>query len=219
MSEVHHDTFENVFAHGIQNYKQPESIADTYVVNENDSNIISYIPNMDPHRSKEEHDYVDYEKQRALFASLIKNLKCHVEKCNKVNGEAQQVNALLTNELERYKEKGKHLAKDKTIKSDYCKKIKLSNDEISNLKSQACQNDKTFAWENGKYDEMKDDLKYVTFLKDEFDEKCLISDIQQEFFKTQFKSAILESHSHVYQNEMFEENSSLEKMLSQKDHN
>ncbi|GJR44760.1 hypothetical protein Tco_1312863 [Tanacetum coccineum] len=54
------------------------------------------------------------------------------------------------------------------------------------------------------------DLKYVTFLEDEFDEKCLILDIQQEFFKTQFKLAILESHSHVYENKMFEQNSSLE---------
>ncbi|GKD96034.1 hypothetical protein Tco_1379931 [Tanacetum coccineum] len=47
VSKVHHDIFENMFVHGIQNHKQPESIPDTYVVNENDSNIISDIPNMD----------------------------------------------------------------------------------------------------------------------------------------------------------------------------
>nr|GFB87888.1 hypothetical protein [Tanacetum cinerariifolium] len=50
VSKVHHDTFENVFAHGIQNYEQPESIPDTYVVNENNGKIISDIPNMDPNR-------------------------------------------------------------------------------------------------------------------------------------------------------------------------
>ncbi|GJU15975.1 hypothetical protein Tco_1143941 [Tanacetum coccineum] len=257
VTEVPHsnnDTFENVFAHGIQNHEQPESIPDIYVIN---------------------------------------NLKCDVEKCNKVNSEAQQANALLTNELERYKEKEKHFAKDKTIESEYCKKIKLLNDEILNLKSQACQKDKTFASENGKFDEqtdhtlrmllskednvqtgkqglsfenkndvenqgllnkakeltpllynideigkdllsdhkiiceeelkceakkrlkglvkeMKDDFKYVTSFEDEFDKKCLLLDIQTEFFKTQFKSAISESHSHVYENEMFEQNSSLE---------
>ncbi|GKB61858.1 hypothetical protein Tco_0918044, partial [Tanacetum coccineum] len=77
------------------------------------------------------------------------------EKCNKVNREAQQTNALLTNELERYKEKEKHFAKDKTTESKYCKKIKLLNDEISNLKSQACKKDKTFASENGKFDELR----------------------------------------------------------------
>ncbi|GJT41228.1 hypothetical protein Tco_0941093 [Tanacetum coccineum] len=108
--EVHHDTFENVIAHGIQTHEQPKTIPDTYVVNENNSNIISNIPNMDPDRGTEEHDDVDYEQQHALFASLINNLKCDVENCNEVNREAQQANALLTNELERYKEKEKHFA-------------------------------------------------------------------------------------------------------------
>ncbi|GJW59629.1 hypothetical protein Tco_0108964 [Tanacetum coccineum] len=35
--------------------------------------------------------------------------------------------------------------------------------------------------------EMKDDLKYVTSLEDEFDETFLILDIQQEFFRTQLE--------------------------------
>ncbi|GJR35557.1 hypothetical protein Tco_0612458 [Tanacetum coccineum] len=92
--EVHHDTFENVFTHGIQTYEQHESIPDTYVVNET-NNIIFDIPNMDPDRSKEEHDYVDYEKQRALFPSLINNLKCDAEKCTKT---AQTLHILLPKE-------------------------------------------------------------------------------------------------------------------------
>ncbi|GKB49767.1 hypothetical protein Tco_0900520 [Tanacetum coccineum] len=58
--------------------------------------------------------------------------------------------------------------------------------------------------------EMKDDLKYVTFLEDEFDESCLILDIQQEFFKTQFQSLKLKSYSHVDENQIVEQNSSLE---------
>ncbi|GJZ79282.1 hypothetical protein Tco_0644119 [Tanacetum coccineum] len=61
--QSNNDTFENVFAYGIQNHEQPESIPDTYMVNENNSNIISDIPNMDPNRDMEEHDYVDYEQQ------------------------------------------------------------------------------------------------------------------------------------------------------------
>ncbi|GKA46658.1 hypothetical protein Tco_0739541 [Tanacetum coccineum] len=77
--EVPYDMFENVFAHGIQSHEQPESIPNTYDVNENNSNIISNIPNMDLDRDKEEHDDVAYEQQRAFFASLINNLKCDVE--------------------------------------------------------------------------------------------------------------------------------------------
>ncbi|GKB53394.1 hypothetical protein Tco_0904147 [Tanacetum coccineum] len=65
-------------------------------------------------------------------------------------------------------------------------------------------------FEKGLVKEIKDDLKYVTSLKDEFDETCLILDIQQEFFKTQFESVKLESHSHLYDNNIFKQNSSLE---------
>ncbi|GKE28460.1 hypothetical protein Tco_1443844, partial [Tanacetum coccineum] len=116
--EVHHDTFENVFANEIQSHEQPDSISNTYVVNENNENnsdIVFDKPNMDPDRGKEEHDYVDYEQQRVFFASLINNLKCDVKKYTKVNREAQQANALLTNKLKRYKEKEKYFAKETTI--------------------------------------------------------------------------------------------------------
>ncbi|GJY16375.1 hypothetical protein Tco_0386797 [Tanacetum coccineum] len=65
-------------------------------------------------------------------------------------------------------------------------------------------------FEKGLVKEMKNDLKYVTTLEDEFDEKCIILDIQTEFFKTQFDSAISESHIHMHENEMFIENYSLE---------
>ncbi|GJT99138.1 hypothetical protein Tco_1094656 [Tanacetum coccineum] len=65
-------------------------------------------------------------------------------------------------------------------------------------------------FEKGLVKEMKDDLKYVTSHEDEFDKTCLILDIQQEYFKTQFESAISESHRHVYEIEMFEQNYSLE---------
>ncbi|GKC40614.1 hypothetical protein Tco_1052998 [Tanacetum coccineum] len=47
--------------------------------------------------------------------------------------------------------------------------------------------------------EMKYDLKYVMSLEDEFDEMCLILDIQQENFKTLFQSIKSESYGHVYE--------------------
>ncbi|GJY09036.1 hypothetical protein Tco_0377221 [Tanacetum coccineum] len=88
LAELHHsnnDTFENVFALAIQNHEQPKSIPDTYVVNENNSNIISDKPNMDPDRGREEHDDMDNEQECALFVSRVNNLKCEVENCTKVN--------------------------------------------------------------------------------------------------------------------------------------
>ncbi|GJU22298.1 hypothetical protein Tco_1155640 [Tanacetum coccineum] len=213
--EVQHDTFENMFANEIQSHEQHDSISDTYVVSENNRDIISNIPYMDPDRGNEEHDYVAYEKQHTFFSSLSNNLKCDVEKCTKVDREAQQANALLINELERYKEKEKQFAKETTIEYEYCKKIKFLNDEISNLKSQALNLKlvKMIRHSPGKIEsmmKMKEDLKHVMSLEDEFDDKCLILDIQTEFFKTQFESAISESHSHVYENRIVEQNSSLE---------
>ncbi|GJR75721.1 hypothetical protein Tco_0088086 [Tanacetum coccineum] len=138
LTEVHHlknDTFENVFAHGIQNHEQPESIFDTYVVNENNSNIIYDIPNMDPNRGKKEHDDVDNEQERALFASLVNNLKCEVENYTK---------------------------------------IKLLNEEISNLKSQACKKEKPFHKENE---------KYVEYVQPLFKTKNELEKTNQEFLK------------------------------------
>ncbi|GKB54330.1 hypothetical protein Tco_0905083 [Tanacetum coccineum] len=50
VSEVHHDTFENVFANEIQSHEQRDPISDTYMVNDNNSDIIFDIPYMDPDR-------------------------------------------------------------------------------------------------------------------------------------------------------------------------
>ncbi|GJW08829.1 hypothetical protein Tco_1571252 [Tanacetum coccineum] len=129
-----------------------------------DSDTVSEVPhdmfanmfeNMMIHgiQSHEQPESIPDTYKRAFFAALINNLKCDVEKCNEVNREAQQENGLLTNEIERYKEKEKHFAKDMIIESEYCKKIKLFNDEISYFKSQAYEKDKTFAKKNEKYDE------------------------------------------------------------------
>ncbi|GJV41265.1 hypothetical protein Tco_1419705 [Tanacetum coccineum] len=114
-TEVHHsnnDAFKTVFTYEIQSHEQPDSISNTYVVIENNSNIISDLPDLDPNRDKEEHNYIDDEQERTFFASLVNNLKCEVENCTK---------------------------------------IKLLNEEISNLKSQACQKEKSFTKENVKY--------------------------------------------------------------------
>nr|GEV38080.1 hypothetical protein [Tanacetum cinerariifolium] len=91
LTEIHHsnnDTFKNEFAHGIQSHEQPDSVSNTYVVNEHNRNNIYDIPDMDPNRDKEEHAFVDDEQERAFFASLVTNLTCEVEHCTKVNHEA-----------------------------------------------------------------------------------------------------------------------------------
>lgn len=57
--------------------------------------------------------------------------------------------------------------------------------------------------------EMREDLKYVHSLEDKLDEKCLILDIQKEFFTNQIESFKSISVSHEYENVNFEQTSSL----------
>ncbi|GKA59676.1 hypothetical protein Tco_0758989 [Tanacetum coccineum] len=196
LSEVNHDMFENVFGYGTQNHEQPEYIPDTYVVNKNNSDIKSDIPNMDPNRDKEEHDYTDHEQQRAFFASLINNLKCV---------------AMLKFEKQTFSKL--ELNQDDLFKISFEQSI---NERVRNRLSEEFEplvkdvNLQLNCFEKSLVKEMKDDLKYVMSLEDEFDETCLILDIQQEFWKPQFDLVKSESYSHVYENETFEQNSSLE---------
>nr|GEV05168.1 hypothetical protein [Tanacetum cinerariifolium] len=59
-----------------------------------------------------------------LFAlEILNHEQLEVENSTKVNREAQQTNDSLTKELEIFKEKENHFAKEKTNESKYCKKI------------------------------------------------------------------------------------------------
>ncbi|GJX28391.1 hypothetical protein Tco_0236470 [Tanacetum coccineum] len=60
-------------------------------------------------------------------------------------------NDTLTKILRDIRKKEKHLEKETTNESEYCKNISLLNKEISNLKSQACQKEKSFHKETEKY--------------------------------------------------------------------
>ncbi|GJT30326.1 hypothetical protein Tco_0910601 [Tanacetum coccineum] len=179
VSEVHHDMFENVFAHGIQNHEQPESITDTYMVNENNNNIIFDIPNMDLDRGKEEHDDVDYEQQRAFFASLIKNLKCDVKKCNKTDQTLRML-----------------LPKEDNVQS---RKQGLGFENKNDVENPCLLN---------KAKELAPCLYNIEEMgKDELSDHKIILEEELKCEAEKFKS---ESHSHVYENAIFEQNSSLE---------
>lgn len=122
--------FDNVFAHNQTHPVHPESISDTYVVEQNDSNITFATPDMDPNRGEPAQNGSTYEQDHALFASLINNFKHELEKCKEDNRKAKQANVLLTNELERFKEmeKGFQNITKRTAELEF---------ENSNLRSQA----------------------------------------------------------------------------------
>lgn len=119
-----------MFVHDQTHPEHPESISDTYVVEQNDSNITFDTPDMDPNRGEPAQDGSSYEQDRALFASLIDNFKHELEKCKEDNRKAKQVNVLLTKELERFKKM------EKGFENVTKRKAELEF-EISNLKSHA----------------------------------------------------------------------------------
>ena len=133
-SYVHHnvDIFDNMFVHDQTHPAHSESISDTYMVEQNDSNITLATPNMDPNGGEPAQDGSHHEQDRALFASLINNFKHELEKCKNDNREAKQANVFLNNELERFKDMEKRF-ENATKRND---ELEL---EISNLKSQAQQ--------------------------------------------------------------------------------
>lgn len=53
--------FDNVFAHDQTHPAYPESVSDTYVVEQNDSNITFATPDMDPNRGEPAQDGSTYE--------------------------------------------------------------------------------------------------------------------------------------------------------------
>ncbi|GJU49703.1 hypothetical protein Tco_1219258 [Tanacetum coccineum] len=176
VSKLHSDMFEIVFSHGIQNHEQSKSSPDTYVVNENNSDIVSDIPNMDPDRGKKEHDDAMLKFEKQTFSKLELN-RGDLFRMSFEQSTNERVRNRLSKEFEPL--------------------VKNVNLQLN-------------CFEKSIVKEMKDDLKYVMYLEDEFDETCLTLDIQQEFFKTQFVSAISESYSHVYKKDIFEQNSLLE---------
>nr|GFA71695.1 hypothetical protein [Tanacetum cinerariifolium] len=91
-----------------------------------------------------------------MFALEIQTHGQHeVENCTNVNHKAQQVNDSLTKQLEIYEVQETDFTIEIITESCLSKKIKLLNNVIFNLKSQACQKERSFYKDNEKYDELR----------------------------------------------------------------
>nr|GEU60048.1 hypothetical protein [Tanacetum cinerariifolium] len=80
--------------------KQPESITDIYVVEKDDSNITLNSLNMCADEGKADQNTAQ-EEERALLASLIKNMKLETDESKKINKDLKKANTSLTNKLLR----------------------------------------------------------------------------------------------------------------------
>ncbi|GKB19012.1 hypothetical protein Tco_0852935 [Tanacetum coccineum] len=93
---------------GEQYTKLLESSMETYMVQQDDSNVILANPNMDLSGGQVEQHPTIIKETHAFYESLYNNLVIEVEKVNTINHETREANEKLTAELARYKGQEKH---------------------------------------------------------------------------------------------------------------
>ncbi|GJQ97782.1 hypothetical protein Tco_0008921 [Tanacetum coccineum] len=93
----------NVFAIERQNFEQPETINDTYVVKMVDSNVIPNSSNMCDNEEHADQKAKEYEDERVVLANLIANLKLDHDENKKIQNQLKKANTSLTHELNECK--------------------------------------------------------------------------------------------------------------------
>nr|GEX04613.1 retrovirus-related Pol polyprotein from transposon TNT 1-94 [Tanacetum cinerariifolium] len=103
----------NVFDNERQPTEQPESIKDTYLNEQGDTNITTDSVDMSTNREEADQDDDDLTRQRDLLASLIENLKCEIDDSKNHNKLLESSNKILVDklksEIEDFKNKNKCL--------------------------------------------------------------------------------------------------------------
>ncbi|GJY54491.1 retrovirus-related pol polyprotein from transposon TNT 1-94 [Tanacetum coccineum] len=103
----------NVFANDKEHLEQPESINDTYLKEQGDTNITIDLLDMSTNGETVDQDDDDLAKERDLLASLIDKLKCEIDDNKNHNKLLESSNKTLVDklkgEIEDFKTKNKSL--------------------------------------------------------------------------------------------------------------
>ncbi|GKC81741.1 hypothetical protein Tco_1137458, partial [Tanacetum coccineum] len=103
----------NVFANDREHHVQPESVNDTYLEEQGDTNITIETLDMSTNRETVNQDDDDIAKERDLLASLIKKLKCEIDESKNRNKLLESSNKTLVDklkgEIEDFRTKNKSL--------------------------------------------------------------------------------------------------------------
>ncbi|GKC17655.1 hypothetical protein Tco_1014437 [Tanacetum coccineum] len=202
LQKVHNsDDDYNVFANERQHPKQPESVNDTYLVEQGDPNITHDLSDMSNNGEEADQDDQMLQKERKLLASLIDQMKIKIY-ANKQNNKAlkssnkalREANTFLNTELKRYQDTDfvknarekfatayglleKHKVKSKKSSSAYSTKILSLNKRLSEMENELSAYKRT--------------ISIISFQRDE----------QEKVFKTREDKEIEKSH-------LFEKNKS-----------
>ncbi|GKA03047.1 hypothetical protein Tco_0675828 [Tanacetum coccineum] len=114
LHKVHNDNDNyNVFANDREHHEQPESVNDTYLEEQGDTNITIDSLDMSTNREMVDQDDDDLARECDLFASLIEKLKCEIDDNKNRNKFLESSNKALVEklkgEIEDFKTKNKSL--------------------------------------------------------------------------------------------------------------
>nr|GEV80695.1 hypothetical protein [Tanacetum cinerariifolium] len=96
LEQVQNDVEYNVFANERQHSEQPESINDTHVLEEDDSNVTPNSSNMCNNDNQVDQNATECNDERATLANLIANLTLDTEENKKILKQLKKANASLT---------------------------------------------------------------------------------------------------------------------------
>ncbi|GJY96779.1 retrovirus-related pol polyprotein from transposon TNT 1-94 [Tanacetum coccineum] len=205
LEKVHPDNDYNVFATERHHSEQPESINNTYVMEEVDSNVNPESSNMSTNERGVDQNAEEPKNEHVLLASLITNLKLDVDENKSIQKQLKKANTSLTQKLEKNKRALRDcqfkLERYKTFQTNQQDKDKVeleckeALDDIKQLfqkllipiAHKALKNVGIF--EQALKEEMLEEEKYVKFVEKDVDDlKLEIDDLksQLETEKTDF---------------------------------
>ncbi|GJU18348.1 retrovirus-related pol polyprotein from transposon TNT 1-94 [Tanacetum coccineum] len=153
----------NVFATENEHLEQPESINDTYLEEQGDTNIT--IDSLDMCYDREHDDQDDADKlaqERDLLASLIDKLKCKIDDSNNRNKFLESLHKALVDKLKG--EIGDFKTKNKSLESSN-NHFKEANNELSKTNQLMFKDLNNFQSELDKYHDVNYASKVIKFYK------------------------------------------------------
>ncbi|GJW07896.1 hypothetical protein Tco_1570319 [Tanacetum coccineum] len=149
----------NVFANDREHPEQPESINDTYLEEQGDTNITIDSLDMSTSRETVDQDDNDLARERKLLASLIEKLKCEIDDSKNRNKFLETSNKALVDklkgEIENFKTKNKSLESSNNH-------FKEANNELSKTNQLMFKDLKKFQPELDRYHDVNYASKVAT---------------------------------------------------------
>ncbi|GJY51347.1 hypothetical protein Tco_0442194 [Tanacetum coccineum] len=182
----------NVFANDKEHPEQPESVNDTYLEEQGDTNITIDSIDMSTNEEMVDQDDDDLARERDLLASLIKKLKCEIDDNKNHNKFLESSNKALVNklkgEIKDFKTKNKSLESSNNH-------FKEANNELSKTNQLMFKDLKKFQAERDRYH----DVNYAS--KVEIDCAKAKGDLvpyKMEFQKSFNESKRFQSRNHLH---------------------